>query len=1658
MADISSRCVLMKGLSHDATEQDLMKCLDNQNFSVSKVHSHIESRKDKRWVVLFFSSEAARECIRRGSWKVQLPSGEITVTPDYCSECIVPDDWIEKHDSDEESLDESWFKVETPASKQLHALSESVYSNSSEEPRETPVCGAVDQKEKLLQLAAIDDSVENFSEEINYFAQFPQDKPRSEKMRTEKATGGKGYHINSDPDKSPDLPGSFYSCSIEESHVMLVHGADGQNANVSTQQKLLHMATEEDTDENFPKAVNQHARFPQDRPQSEEMRPKASDGEKENSTDSDPDEMCQAAYVQGMSSQSELLIPESPKIIDDSTDYPPLKSGSIAMGTARLKYTTDTSHTDSPEDVTKHRDHDRIQTKTTYQKQGPINLTGRRGPQSLNTSSVKEEVCKQDRDSQENKECGHEKWHLPPIDSKENVASDEDEEGQTNVCHSPDIEDLNHAMRELNKKDEHVNSQPQKRDVAWSHENPSVHNERLLEPLRTLVMDKTIKTEVLQPCTGISAQGSAMPEPQAIIEGYPLNLTMPHPSQGVPSQDMTMATSYMKMPQPYADVSFQGLTVSQPNTDNQLPNMGMPQPITGLPIQSLHITPVTSLPINSPYIAGPVYSVVTTGQATVSGGTGNYMVPPGYAGHNFYNSCQTMPSIPPFRPQMNYGPYGWLHQSPPFIQQHVSATFSQPSHPTSQASFMYRMQSLRPPIGCPPTQEGFSELIGARDNAGQMASQTGPVQGNLGCVNKTGRPQTITNAEIIQQTNTSDRFERVTVEQDLEMRERDEFELNEDKPQSQLSPKLSENQFQFNKESLEIKGHPDRVNLIDSQRISHDHRYDVLEGFESDKEAASNAHMDHAEKDAEKIESKPQKENVQTPRIIRVMGFTKSISQDTLEMFFENKKRCGGGEIENLEWGRNKREVFITFKDSSVVQSVLEKQKSEPFHLEQLKLTVEEYVPLPPDPLRLFLTNLSPRVTQELLILYLEPRCNATPAKIVFGRVQGAALVTFSEPPDVELLLKKVKERPLEGQNIQVVRVPITSSIQLSGLPLSATRDTIELYFENAKRSGGGPVADVKHTKDKKSCIVSFKNSEDAERVCMRPHTIDKKEIQVCLYYECLDDDLDAEEFSDLIHESEDTGDELKLPDPIKLNNWNPPILRFVIKNTKHRNMFEKNLSDLNGVAKWPSSAEGYVIIECTVKVEDKNASSLLKDWTTRVISDVKKFITGIEVAEFNLIQTAWPRVLEGLRTVTIDNPEDVGVFVEEVKHNIAVVGPRAIVEELKKTIKQMIVMVETQIALENNTVRETKKLKTFEIALLRMSHFNQEIQKMHPELQFDLDQKERMAIFVGQADIVQKAMVQMHEKLNSFVSRSMQISKAAQDLLFTKETRKYIKQKMFSQKIVGVWDVVRHDEVLMYGQDKKEVGRAIQLVKACLVENNIPLDETMAQAFQGQQWTQLVQSILKKHTGKCAVEPDIKGILVVAVDDIFQDVFDEIKVYLEKHFVEELFLALDPTRVKFIGRYKNEDIKALEKKFESSHVKLSIIDYGDKKGIKINGTRDVCCKVKTDLAKMANTVITKEHRMVNYKEGLKEFLQGYKAKKQLITIENSFKCFMVIKDLGTSSSLQQKVSKTPVEETKFRSGSKQSILVFNITADSDYNIQAAVKELEGFLSKELFM
>jgi hypothetical protein len=75
------------------------------------------------------------------------------------------------------------------------------------------------------------------------------------------------------------------------------------------------------------------------------------------------------------------------------------------------------------------------------------------------------------------------------------------------------------------------------------------------------------------------------------------------------------------------------------------------------------------------------------------------------------------------------------------------------------------------------------------------------------------------------------------------------------------------------------------------------------------------------------------------------------------------------------------------------------------------------------------------------------------------------------------------QKRPLEKKYLTVKRVPISTCIHVSGFKADTSENTLEYYFDNEKRSGGGGVTDIKVSHDDDWCLVYFEDHTSKKKM-----------------------------------------------------------------------------------------------------------------------------------------------------------------------------------------------------------------------------------------------------------------------------------------------------------------------------------------------------------------------------------------------------------------------------------------------------------------------------------------------------------------------------------------------------------------------------------------------
>ncbi|XP_075926664.1 protein mono-ADP-ribosyltransferase PARP10 isoform X2 [Petromyzon marinus] len=249
-------------------------------------------------------------------------------------------------------------------------------------------------------------------------------------------------------------------------------------------------------------------------------------------------------------------------------------------------------------------------------------------------------------------------------------------------------------------------------------------------------------------------------------------------------------------------------------------------------------------------------------------------------------------------------------------------------------------------------------------------------------------------------------------------------------------------------------------------------------------------------------------------RSVAVTGLAgAALSPELLAMYFENKKRSGGGPVADVSVTPN-REARVTFKSVEDMRAVLRQPEH---NLCGVPLRVTQCLPL--DSTKVLLVGLKPTTQVEVLQLYVEALSGASTEDFAlhYGASRTSVLVHFHKgPPPLELKLfvRRCEERCLEGARLRAEWVPVTTRLWVGNLDRTVCQDLVMLYFES-RQSGGGAVQDVALSPFGGHAVVTFYSDKVVDQVLRRTHTLRDRRLEVKPYFLQLEEGPSDESMED---------------------------------------------------------------------------------------------------------------------------------------------------------------------------------------------------------------------------------------------------------------------------------------------------------------------------------------------------------------------------------------------------------------------------------------------------------------------------------------------------------------------------------------------------------------
>ncbi|KAJ8334239.1 hypothetical protein SKAU_G00398780 [Synaphobranchus kaupii] len=242
-------------------------------------------------------------------------------------------------------------------------------------------------------------------------------------------------------------------------------------------------------------------------------------------------------------------------------------------------------------------------------------------------------------------------------------------------------------------------------------------------------------------------------------------------------------------------------------------------------------------------------------------------------------------------------------------------------------------------------------------------------------------------------------------------------------------------------------------------------------------------------------------EEILEERTVEVSEIPAAIEDELLALYFENKRRSGGGPLVSLN--RSGSCAVLVFEEAEVAARVLAKA---PHMLQGVGLTVRKKASK--DPGKLLLRGINPSTSLDLLELYVE---NVTGMKdgeytLYPSQWKDLVLIHFHRPiskEEIQSLAARISAKLLDGATIHPEQIEQTDTILVENLCPSTTEDMLTLYFESRRR-GGGEVKDVKMISDGRA-KVTFVDFETVDSILKKTHTLEGCNLNIQFYYDFME-------------------------------------------------------------------------------------------------------------------------------------------------------------------------------------------------------------------------------------------------------------------------------------------------------------------------------------------------------------------------------------------------------------------------------------------------------------------------------------------------------------------------------------------------------------------------
>ncbi|XP_022067115.1 protein mono-ADP-ribosyltransferase PARP10 [Acanthochromis polyacanthus] len=234
-------------------------------------------------------------------------------------------------------------------------------------------------------------------------------------------------------------------------------------------------------------------------------------------------------------------------------------------------------------------------------------------------------------------------------------------------------------------------------------------------------------------------------------------------------------------------------------------------------------------------------------------------------------------------------------------------------------------------------------------------------------------------------------------------------------------------------------------------------------------------------------------------RTVEVLQLPEDVDEELLSLYFENKRRSGGGPLISVE--KNGNHAVLVFEEAEAAARVLSKGHHV---LHNVELSVRK--PATKDRCRLLLRGINPSTITEMIELYVENMMglNENDYMLYPSPERDLILIHLSQPlsKDFQTLSTNISKKMLDRAKVSLEQIEETDSVLVENLHPDTTPDLLTLYFQS-ERGGNQKVREVTMLSEG-TAKVSFATYESVSPVLDRAHKLEGADLVVKPFFDFL--------------------------------------------------------------------------------------------------------------------------------------------------------------------------------------------------------------------------------------------------------------------------------------------------------------------------------------------------------------------------------------------------------------------------------------------------------------------------------------------------------------------------------------------------------------------------